>query len=39
MQGRILIRILAAFPVGAVTSVAVWALLRWLDGKAAVDEK
>jgi hypothetical protein len=39
MQGRILVRILAAIPVGAVTSLVVWALLRWLDGKAAVDEK
>lgn len=39
MQGRILFRILASFPVGVVALAIVWLLLRWLDGKAAVDEK
>lgn len=39
MQGNILLRMLAAFSVGAVTLSTVWVLLRWLDGKAAIDEK
>lgn len=39
MQGGILLRMLAAFPVGAVTMALVWVSLRWLDGKAAVNEK
>ena len=39
MQGNILLRILAAFPVGAMVFSLVWFFLRWLDGKAALDEK
>ncbi len=39
MQGRLILRILAAFPVGAATLVLVCGALHWLDGKAAVNEK
>lgn len=39
IEGNILLRILAAFPVGAITVCLVWAFLRWFDGKAALNEK
>lgn len=37
--GGLFLRILASLPVGALTLVAVYYAMRWLDGKAAMDEK
>lgn len=39
MQGGVILRMLAAVPVGAATLALTWYVLHWLDGKAAVNEK
>lgn len=39
LVGSVFLRTLAALPVGAAVLAATYAFLRWIDGKAAVDEK
>ncbi len=39
IDGSIMLRFIASIPVGAIILVAISFALRWLDGKAAMDEK
>ena len=39
LNGNVFTRLFAAVPVGIATLAVVCGLLRWIDGKAAVDEK
>lgn len=39
LNGNVFSRIFGAVPVGVATLAATYGILRWIDGKAAVDEK
>ena len=39
LGGGVFGRVLMALPFGFVTAIAVWAVLGWIEGKAAIDEQ